>query len=1090
MRSLILRRLPPVCVAVVLAACGGGGGGSGPSPAGGSAAPPVSVDRLILTAVTPSESSPAGTSAFLRFRLENPSTITAENVSLKLTLGAGLRQGSADCVPTGGDATCPAIPGATTIAALPARSSLDFTISANVEQGATGRVPVVAQVTVANDGVTTNNETRFDVPVYSTDVSLAATTTKTNVIGGDAVSFIVVVSNAGPDVARDVTLAGLLGGRQSLLTMDCTATGGASCPVTPELDMLIPTLVSGGSLTFSLNTQIAGDALASVSASMRAQTAGDLSFTNDTVEVSSFVRVPSTPASPSFVRFHSDEGDSFGRGNDYSYDRLNAIFELEQYAQSTALDISGNEPWRAEFFKPAEQERWEVGTYTDLFGAPFHDPSTGGLKVRGPGMSCDHTGWFKVTNVVYAGDELTALDIIFAQQCKQRAPGLRGQIHWVANDGILPPGPVNPPPSGLWAPAADATPTSGNYVYLASGSGEPILQGESRTFTQANALLGVNTFDRTLEIVIRAEATYSLNLRAMSSVTQIEPGYYAIDPDLPAYNPVYPTLNVAGNARNCTSVIGGWFVIDSIARNNGELTAVDARFEQRCGDSGAPLRGRIHWRSDDPTQPPGPQVPPPGLWAPASGVVPAAGNVIYLEGGAGNYQLNGTSRIFLPVDSIIHVGSDGMPPMGNRLHVSVSGDENWSGHFQAMYSLPDLVAGYYGNLVSFPLNSAITGSIEWSPGSSSCHNARGWFVIDAIAYSGNAIDSFELRFEQYCGINEVPLHGYIRWSTADTRVPLPPQNPPPADLWQPSPGETPPTGNYVYLTDAINGWGDTFLYTQADAEFRMQISGRGIEIDVHGDERWDGHFEPMLPLTQLQAGYYELPIGPSLARGAFDWSGASPYPFCGVTRGWFVVDEVTYEATALRSLDVRFERRCANGAPTLRGKIHWRYDDPTAAPGPVSPVPSGLWQPSVGVVPPSGNVFYAESEPEEFIGDGKTYLVTDAFFQGGTGIDTYYVGAQPPGESSWTIHLDKMNSLPRLQVGFYENAGATLVGNPTRGRMDVSGRSRGCGQYGQGWFAVDAITYDGEQMTAIDVRFEYRCSDTAPALRGKVRWSR
>jgi uncharacterized repeat protein (TIGR01451 family) len=980
---------------------------------------------------------------------------------------------------------------------------LAFTIDGYVEQGATGVVPVSLHVTAANDAITTNNQAQFEVAVYSTDVSVAATTTKANVIGGDAIPFNITVSNAGPDAARDVVLTGLLGGRQSLTSLECTATSGAICPVTPELNMTLPTLVSGGSLTFSLNTQIAGDALASVSASMRASTAGDLSFTNDTAAISAFVRVPSTPTSPSFVVLQSDEGDTIGLGRDYSYDRLNSIFELEQYSASTALDISGNEMWRAEFFKPAGQERWQIGTYTDLLGAPFHDPATGGLNVRGPGLGCDRTGWFKVTDVVYTGDELTALDIIFAQHCRGRAPGLRGQIHWVANDGTLPAGPVNPPPAGLWAPAPDSTPASGNYVYLESGVSEPILNGGTRTFTQADALLSVNEFERTLNIGMGADVTYSLSLRAMSSLQQIDPGYYAVDPQLPASNPVYPTLNIAGNGRSCGFAIGGWFVVDNIARNNGALTALDARFEQRCGNTGAPLRGRIHWRSDDSTQPPGPQEPPPGLWAPAPSAVSAPGNLIYLEGAVGNYQLNGATQTYTPLNSIIQVGNDGMPPMGNRLHVSVAGDQSWSGDFQAMYSLPDLTTGYYGELGEFPRHNSIKGGIQWASSANSCVNARGWFVIDAITYSGSAIDSFELRFEQYCGLNAVPLHGYIRWSVADTRVPPPPQNPPPGGLWQPDSGSTPSNGNYVYLlTDPEGGSSQDYLYTQATAEFLMQVSGSGIEIDVHGDERWDGRFEPMASLHQLQPGYYDLSVGSSPARGSFDWSGGSP--FCGVPRGWFVVDEVTYVAAALRALDIRFERRCATGAPTMRGKIRWRYDDPTSAPGPVSPAPAGLWQPPAGVVPTSGNAFYVESEPEEFIGDGDTYLITNvpvqdasgidhlitnALFQGGTGIDAFYIGAQPPGESSWALHLDKMNSLPRLQPGYYADTSPTVLGNPTRGQMDVFGRSRSCGQTGQGWFVVDAITYDAEQMTSIDVRFEYRCGALAPALRGRVRWS-
>ena len=1090
MKSPRLRNVFPIYLVCALAACGGGSGSGGASPTrgggSGGSTPPTAVDRIVLTTIAPSEPAPAGTTPEFEFSIANPSFSAAQDVRLTVTFGQGMRLGSVQCT-SKGDAACPANLDATNVPSLPAGGSLKFTIFGYVEAGATGTVPVSAEVTAANDEVLSNNSAELIASVYSTDISVAAATTKVDVVSGDAVPFTITVSNAGPDEARGVVLATSLGGRQSLTSIECMETGDATCPVMPTLDMTIPTLPSGGSLVFSLTTQLASDALASVSASMRAETPGDLNFANNQAASSAYVRIPTASSSPSFVIFQSDTGDSVGLGRDYAYDRLNAIFELEQYEESIALDISGNETWRAQFFKPSSHERWRAGTYTDVLGAPFHDPATGGLNVGGPGFGCDRSGWFKVLDVTYTEDELTAIDIIFAQHCDGRAPGLRGQIHWVANDGTLPPGPVNPPPSGLWMPAAGSTPTSGNYAYLESSAGEPIFEGGTRTFTQASAILSVSEAVGTLSVDIATDVGYSVGMRAMWPLTQIEAGYYTIDPQLPINNPVYPALSFSGNGRSCNAAIGGWFVIDSIAHYEGVLTALDARFEQRCGNSGGALRGQIHWRSDDPTHPPGPQVPPPaGLWMPPVDALPSAGNVVYLHGEPGNYQLDGTSLQYTPLDSIIFIGSDGTTNVGNRLHISVSGDEDWTGDFQAMSWLPDLVEGYYGNLEQFPDHNPTIGGIQWVRGTGICPNARGWFVVDDISYAGNLLESIELRFEQFCGTDSA-LHGYIRWSAADTRVPLPPQVPPPEDLWQPAHGTTPATGNYTYLVETPESVGRSWLYTQATAEFLMQISGTGLEIDVNGDERWDGRFAPMRPFTQLQPGFYDLPSGPTPARGAFNWTGSAFA--CALSTGWFVVDEVTYEASALRSLELRFERRCVANGSIMRGKIRWRYDDPTAAPGPVSPAPADLWAPPPGAVPVAGNVFYVEGEPGEFITDGEVYLITSALFQGGTGFDTYYVGAQQPGDMTWSIHLDSMNSIPRLEVGYYTNTQPTGSGNPSRGRMTISGRGLTCGQYGQGWFAIDDVTYDGEQMSSIDVRFEYRCGDDQPALRGKVRWS-
>jgi hypothetical protein len=45
----------------------------------------------------------------------------------------------------------------------------------------------------------------------------------------------------------------------------------------------------------------------------------------------------------------------------------------------------------------------------------------------------------------------------------------------------------------------------------------------------------------------------------------------------------------------------GWFVIDAVSYGSaGELTALDARFEQHCEVATAlPLHGAIHWRAAD-----------------------------------------------------------------------------------------------------------------------------------------------------------------------------------------------------------------------------------------------------------------------------------------------------------------------------------------------------------------------------------------------------------------------------------------------------------------------------------------------------------
>ena len=53
------------------------------------------------------------------------------------------------------------------------------------------------------------------------------------------------------------------------------------------------------------------------------------------------------------------------------------------------------------------------------------------------------------------------------------------------------------------------------------------------------------------------------------------------------------------------------------------------------------------------------------------------------------------------------------------------------------------------------------------------------------------------------------------------------------------------------------------------------------------------------------------------------------------------------------------------------------------------------------------------------------------------------------------------------------SATSTLLvfGNPALGMMSFGGDGRGCNQL-SGWFVIDTITYSGNDVTALDARFE------------------
>jgi hypothetical protein len=205
--------------------------------------------------------------------------------------------------------------------------------------------------------------------------------------------------------------------------------------------------------------------------------------------------------------------------------------------------------------------------------------------------------------------------------------------------------------------------------------------------------------------------------------------------------------------------------------------------------------------------------------------------------------------------------------------------------------------------------------------------------------------------------------------------------------------------------------------------------------------------------------------------------------------GWFAIDSVTYVGSTLQAIDLRFEQHCEDNGPALRGKIHWDAGSSATPPGPVPP-PAGLWQPASGATPASGNYVYLSSQPLDFVGQGQTYLYT------ATSNPTFTVSSNSAfmhvtvggTNAVWNGDFLGMNSLSRLEVGYYGDLQRYPFGNPTKGALSWTGQSRGCSQV-NGWFVVDNVTYSGTTLMSIDLRFEQHCDGSTDALRGKIHWS-
>ena len=150
--------------------------------------------------------------------------------------------------------------------------------------------------------------------------------------------------------------------------------------------------------------------------------------------------------------------------------------------------------------------------------------------------------------------------------------------------------------------------------------------------------------------------------------------------------------------------------------------------------------------------------PPSGLWQPAPGSTPAAGNYVYLQSEQGDYIGQGQTLTYTPAVAAISVSA-----VCNRLTIIV-GNQTWRGDFQGMSGTVQLQPGYYGNLQRYPFHNPAYGGLSWSGGGRGCNTLTGWFVVDGVTYNSGTLSTMDLRFEQHCEGGTAALHGQIHWN--------------------------------------------------------------------------------------------------------------------------------------------------------------------------------------------------------------------------------------------------------------------------------------------------------------------------------------
>lgn len=306
--------------------------------------------------------------------------------------------------------------------------------------------------------------------------------------------------------------------------------------------------------------------------------------------------------------------------------------------------------------------------------------------------------------------------------------------------------------------------------------------------------------------------------------------------------------------------------------------------------------------------------------------------------------------------------------------------------------------------------------------------------------------------------------------------------------WQPPEGAVPATGNYVYMSSTSGdyvGAGLTHLYTQANAAIGFRDNGWNMQVNVSGDEWWNGMFA--FPSATGRGGKVARGFYPNAARfggattAGLDWGGDGRG--CNQVSGWIYVSTAEYEGDVLRRLELTFRQHCEGGTSSLYGKVRLGYPDNTQAPGPTA-APGGLWTPPAGALPANGNAVYINSPYGDWIGGGYQGTTVDS---SATPLRLNSTGANLSwSTSNFDFAFKGMNSISQIEKGYYAGLQRYAFSNALKGGLSIGSPGRGCNT-SLGWVMVDDVVYVNGALNSILMRFEQSC-DGQPPLRGVLRW--
>ncbi len=91
--------------------------------------------------------------------------------------------------------------------------------------------------------------------------------------------------------------------------------------------------------------------------------------------------------------------------------------------------------------------------------------------------------------------------------------------------------------------------------------------------------------------------------------------------------------------------------------------------------------------------------------------------------------------------------------------------------------------------------------------------------------------------------------------------------------------------------------------------------------------------------------------------------------------------------------------------------------------------------------------------------------------------------------NSWQGDFQEPSNFRELAKGTYGNLQRYPFHDPAYAGLDWTGEGRGSNNL-TGWFAIDKVSYEDGNLSAVTLRFEQHSEGGKPALHGQIQWVR